>query len=521
MKLKPEMEPNEINLAQRFLQTAVIVDDQAYMRLETNAIPNANLVTPDRSTLSASQNNQDVSDNNHQSQKLNAESIMNGFSELGIICSVIDARDSVLKTIRLADIVILDWLLKNNEPYETLKLIQDLLAKDADRNSLRLLAIYTGQATLEEISKTVFEVLKNEKLDPKHLNNNMMTISYRHGRVELYAKPGVNLSKAIESRKIQEAKLPEKLLKDFAMMTKGLLPNIALTSLSAIREGSHKVLDRFNAKLDPAFLAHRTCLPHPSDAEIQIVNHIAEEFRSLMVNTVVDESPAGEKAVVNWINVKNRGSTKFKFNEQEFDLEKTIQLANEPLKMQKFISKNYKYLSAGFSGENIKGLDEELAWIMSFRTVYNAPCPNLWQGTVIKELSCKGERYMICMRQRCDCVRLKEETRFHFLPIEEKSNKHKELIVIRSKDKFILKAIEIDPKDWIFLKFKPSSESDSIIAERGETDGEFVFSDVGCKKYIWQGELKENYALRIAQAVSTKLSRIAIDESEWLRRASR
>ena len=54
--------------------------------------------------------------------------------------------------------------------------------------------------------------------------------------------------------------LPERLVQDFAAMTEGLLPGIALTSLTAVREGAHRVLDQFCADLDPAFLAHRACI---------------------------------------------------------------------------------------------------------------------------------------------------------------------------------------------------------------------------------------------------------------------
>ena len=45
-----------------------------------------------------------------------------------------------------------------------------------------------------------------------------------------------------------------------------------------------------------------------------------------------------------------------------------------------------------------------------------------------------------------------------------------------------------------------------------------MFTDTCDKRYTWQGELKAEYAQRIAQTFSTTLSRVAVDESEWLRR---
>ena len=103
-------------------------------------------------------------------------------------------------------------------------------------------------------------------------------------------------------------------------MTEGLLPGIALTSLSAVREGEHKILDRFCAALDPAFLAHMACLSDPEDAERQIVTHVAEELRGLMDNAVADESPAGVQVVEDWIRCKGDGGTGFKFGERDHSI---------------------------------------------------------------------------------------------------------------------------------------------------------------------------------------------------------
>jgi len=47
---------------------------------------------------------------------------------------------------------------------------------------------------------------------------------------------------------------------------------------------------------------------------------------------------------------------------------------------------------------------------------------------------------------------------------------------------------------------------------------ELEFTDTCDKRYRWRGELKAEYAQRIAQTLATALSRVAVDESEWLRR---
>ena len=324
-----ESGPRSRDFAQRFLQTAVVVDDEAYMALGGVDGPRAEVVAPSRRTRASSQDDR-APVARGSVHTLNASSVMDSFSALGVICGVVGPTDSAMETMRQADIVILDWLLLDGKPQRALKLLRELLAGEGDRNSLRLVAIYTGEARLEEICATVFEELTKAHLDPEK-DETKTTISYRHGRLVLYAKSDVNLVKPLKHRSVAEEDLPGRLVKDFASMTSGLLPGIALASLTAVREGAHRVLDRFCADLDPAFLAHRACLSNPDDAERQIVNHVAEELRGLMDNAVAEESPAGADAVERWIRSKGDGAAGFAFRDRNLDLEQTIALANKGL----------------------------------------------------------------------------------------------------------------------------------------------------------------------------------------------
>ena len=509
---------SSLGIAQRFLQTAVVVDDEAYIDLNRGDGPTDQVVVPGRHTRTLRGNEQDLV-GRRESHALDAGSLIGSFSALGVICGVVGPTDAAMETMRQADIVILDWRLQEDEPELALSLLGDLLIGEADRNSLRLVAIYTGEAGLESIHEEVFAKLNDGGLEPE-ANETGMEISYRHGRVVLYAKSDVSLAAPLKERRVAEENLPGQLVEDFASMTVGLLPGIALTSLTAVREGAHKVLDRFSAELDPAFLAHRACLPEPEDAERQIVNHVAEELRGLMDNAVAENSPAGADAVEGWIRRKGDGIACFAFGELKLDVEKTIILANKGLAASALKNNAFEGLSAGFSGHNAVGLDERLAWIMSSRTVYSAPPPTLWLGTVVTASQADGERHLICMRSRCDCVRLNEETVFFFLPLVKPKEKL-EQIVVSVDDTFERLGIERDPGGWVLCRFKPSTGSGAVTATKRELDGGFEFTDTGDNRYRWRGELKAEYAQRIAQTFGTTLSRVAIDESEWLRRATK
>ncbi len=506
------------NIAQRFLQTAVVVDDEAYIGPNGSAGPRADIVVPGRNTR-ASHRDANGPVGHGASHALDAGTLIDSFSALGVICGVVGPTDAAMETMRQADIVILDWRLQEDEPKRALELLRDLLTGEADQNSLRLVAIYTGEAGLEEIRADVLAELKEQGLEPDE-NGTGPEISYRHGRVVLYAKSDVNLAPPLNERSVSEEDFPKRLVDDFASMTAGLLPGIALTSLAAVREGAHKVLDRFSTELDPAFLAHKACLSEPEDAERQIVNHVAEELRGLMDNAVAEQSPAGADAVEGWIRRKDDGVANFAFGDREIDVEQTITLANKGLAASKLKNNAFEGLSAGFSGHNAVGLDERLAWIMSSRTVYSAPPPILWLGTVVTASHPNGERHLICMRPRCDCVRLSEETVFFFLPLVD-PKKGMDQIIVSVDGTFRRLGIERDPGGWVLRRFEPSAGSSAVTAAKRQPDGGFEFTDIKDNRYKWRGELKAEYAQRIAQTFGGTLSRVAVDESEWLRRMAR
>ena len=310
-------------------------------------------------------------------------------------------------------------------------------------------------------------------------------------------------------------------------MTSGLLPATVLTSLAAVREGAHKVLDRFSSDLDPAFLAHRACLPNPDDAEQQIVNNVADELRGLMDNAVAEASPAGAEAVECWMRAEYDEAKTFTLNGDK-KLEEAIQLVSKGLVgnlKENKIDKCIENLSEILSFNNGVRLDERLAWIMHFRMMYDAPPPTLRLGSVVTRSSDEGELHLICMRPRCNCVRLKEETSFFFLPLvqmRKRTNaggKIKEQIIIRLNNDLEHLGIKFDSAGWVCQQFQPSPGKEAVIAEK--RDGHFQFTDVDKNRYIWRGELKPEYAQRIAQNFATELSRVAVDESEWLRRVAK
>jgi len=158
---------------------------------------------------------------------------------------------------------------------------------------------------------------------------------------------------------------------------------------------------------------------------------------------------------------------------------------------------------------------------MSFRTVYNPhmSLQRLWLETVVFREG--DDKHLLCVRPRCDCVRLKESTIFPFLELMD-TDKGKQLVV-KTDEGFTRFGARLDPSGWIQAKFQPSKHPGAVIAQ-SSTDSSSRsphFCDVKGQKYVWRGELKPQYSHQIAQMLARRLDRVAIDDSEWLRRIER
>ena len=503
-------------LSERFLQTAVVVDDEAFPSEPT--VDSGGVVEPTRGQAKPASD--DTRSSGSAGHRLDTKAIIDSFAGLGMICGVIGPTQAAMETIRQADVVVLDWRLKDDDREYALKLLKGIVAGESDRNALRLVAFYTGEADLPAIQEAIVETLVDVGLGPEVVDT--CAVTYRHGRIVLYAKPSVNLPPALQDRRVSENELPNRLVGDFSNMTAGLLPSIALLSLAAVREGAHMVLDRFCARLDPAFLAHRASLPNPEDAERQMVNHVAEELRGLMDYVVADQAPAGEEAITGWLHDLAVDSPRFQFGQRTLNAEQALTLAIHGLKQSILRNNEFEHLSEGFAGGAAEGLDEELAWIITSRTVINAPRPTLWLGTVVaRRPQCNELRpaQLVCLRPRCDSVRLTDKTFFAFLPLGEPVH-GQEQIIVKTNDGYERRGISTDASGWQVHAFKPDSNRHSVVAGQNGTDGPFVFVDVYGAEFEWLGELKAEFAQSVAQAFAGTFSRIAVDQSEWLRRSA-
>ena len=515
-------------IAERFLQTVVIVDDEAYIRQPTESP--SGLKPPGRDTQARIVKEQTESKATHGGQtdhSLDVGVLANSFSSRGLICAIVtppsgaNMENALVRSVKRTDIVILDWKLNNDNGEKTLSILNHILEDDDER--LRLIAIYTAEQDISGIGQLIYDELTEFRRD-KH----NVVLDRRRCRIVIYAKSNTPLTDNLKGRSVSESDLPQKLIEDFADMTKGLLPSIALTALSVIRENAHRILERFDSKLDPAFLTHRACLPFPDDSQQNMVNQLANELYAVMNEGVTAENPAGMQAIQTWMEYYFRSDSKLDVGLDKIGRNKTMSRDQALTLLEYGIgdnkkpdalskSKGFLFLTTAFSngGNPDDQLDLQFAWMLNFRTIFNAPPPTLGLGSVLrKSQENNEEQFFVCMRPRCDSVRLQQATTFLLLPLVDPDRQQLQFVLCKDKDTYKRIGVCMEMNQWSFVKFQPNQYTQSVVAEYDSTG--FYFTDTASVRFNWLGELKMEFAQRIAHEFTSGLSRVAVTDSEWL-----
>ena len=546
-----------------FLQSVVVIDDRAYINQEEQ--PKAVANKPGRSPLKLSdvepkhsEKTDAIIPSNKELENLNAKELIDSFAEKGLVCAVIKpeekgSNDSLIKKTKLAahraDIIILDWQIGNeqNNGDKAVELIKAIIEFDTisttpnSSKRLRLIAIYTSNPDTHSI---IIKVKK--ELDIKETQPNNFELKNEALKIVVYQKAG-GVKKQHESRVIEEVDLPEYLIKDFANMTQGLLSNVALKSLGALRENTHRILSKFNSNLDAPYIAHRILTNPPEEAEAHPIPLITSEFNDVLEDCNVIDCIT-PNAIKKWIDtlIQNEvlqdekvvGMTALEIQTAMIDLLKNgleIEIKDDKkhsewLNLLNNLNGAEKDKFSDFTKllipnqDDAKDIDADFAILTTLKSGYNTPVPYLKLGSIVK----KGSSYFVCIQPLCDSVRLKEKRAFPFLKLNFPATKNPNNfeIVVKSNKKNVFLKIDYKPHNLKLFSFKPGGIEGEIKASK-DTDGFFYFTsedkDGANKtiKYQWVADLKYPHAQRIINEFAYKFSRVGLMESDWLRRMAR
>lgn len=534
-------------IADDFLQSIVFLDDKAF--------------------ISTTNPSEDV---NHD---FDAQQISQVFAKENKICAVYrptttqDIENFKIVALK-ADVVVLDWkiIITENVTPETAEedaadeprgqyttgIIADI--SKAENNALKLIIVYTGEDILEDITETVYNNLSDN--DSFRCNSGECEINSSNIKILVRAKSNMN-DKGEDPRFKQRPHLQNKILKyedlpsfvldEFTKMTVGLLPNFALLSLTTVRNNSHKILNLFSKELDSAYMGHKAILPIQNNSEELLVKLFGDTITDLLLYSEVHKS--SEALLTNWlekiieenISIKNAQGKKINPSvtyKKDVELIKQI-LASEEKSVEKRFASLFKDLIADTKqredylkyllknstalfedDDNTRiDIDKRFAILTHHKSLFlpSNVVPTLTLGTIVKSTA-KPDDYFVCIQQRCDSVRIKQDDdrKFLFLPLTTGKGQFHFITPDGVKLSLSKKSYSIKT-----IKFNCNNSSGEIKAFFDESDKKYKFKekyDTG-DTFEWIFDLKDLHSQRIVADYALQLSRVGLDESEWLRMA--
>lgn len=473
-----------------------------------------------------------------------AQAVTDAFAKKGKICSVFAPEnasdlDNICSMLFKADAIVLDWRLnitddksQPNTDLEadsdsddergqyTIPIIQQIV-EDAENGKVKLVVVYTGETDLNNIFQNLFDQIQsankqqlNDNLEVK-INNVKIIVraKYKEGK---YSHSG----DALKHFMVKYEELPDFIVNEFSSLTAGLLPNFALQAITEIRNSTSKILGVFSRDLDPAFLGHcsLTCIDEGAE--------LLSEVFGTAITELIDASSIDLNELINrWLNrVPSTGKeidlidTKTKQILVTKDLLKQVIsgcFENIKDKSNNTYSENKaKKHSSGFYCLNGEFEDETnllFAQLTQNRDLFSIKpvAPELTQGTILKD----GQNcYWLCVSPACDCARVGIEGRnYIFVPINKEPLNGSPVIL----DQNMVKCVDVHPYNINMLCFKSNEENKPVKAEY--ENNKYMFSDTEGRQYQWIITLKRLYAQRIAEKLSSQMSRVGVNVSEWLR----
>ncbi|MFI8193191.1 response regulator receiver domain [Streptomyces sp. NPDC085946] len=498
-------------------------------------------------------------------EDLDGAVLSEAFAGYGLVCGYVrpkngDQRNALVegsydRLFMRSDVLVLDWTLNGDTGQTTSQLVSRLVhTKQGKLGRLRLICIYTNDPDLYGVRDTLQRKLKDEghELEVSE-NGDGLGIVARDFRISVLGKSGVSRPAIPGFSAVSEAELPERIVREFAQASHGILPGFALKSLSLLRDNAPTLLQRFQSDLDPAFVSHDLLTGEGRRFAIQL---IAREIQSLLESTGAGDM-ISRKRIESW--AKDRlASGEFvpqvqgkKRALKDVSPDSVLELlAQEKVKIdtlrdsrggQLGVSKMATVASLFTTADRARASEEELGRLSCFaRDLHSGYTferePTLQLGTILirdagtsvgelapdplreSEQDESKREFLLCLQPLCDSERLESDERrgFPMIPLSEVElgKEFHFLALDHCKEKRAL-AGTAKPHEMIIIPFRPTGSEGVVRAVKRDDIPRFT-SDDG-EEFLWIGELRPEHALRVSHELGRLISRVGLDESEWLR----
>lgn len=587
--------------AKTFLQSAVVIDDRPFRnswragansstaskdveREQTEVpseIPGPLPSSPRVATMSASKDSfepagdtkrtrehsdekeeQPVSKSSSSSHDLNLKVLTDSFASHGIICGTLipdssdfsasttegaqsNLIDRAKKMAQAADILILDWFLKEKSSETTLEIIQTVLLSDRQQNGrTRLICIYTGEEGLEAIRQQVCDRFPESSFGLQD-SNESMRLRNESTVIVFFNKDGVGGEFSVD-----ESQLAGRVILEFAQLIDGILPSFAASSIGAIRRNTHGILDVFRAELDPAYVGNRA-ISDPSEEVAELVRELlVSEFDNQIGFAGCADNFLAEKAISFWLQKPDRVRSNFNVPVSTsnnaggsivvdaslirraacgdiLNVGKPFTWNDNQVKIQE---KHRHRLTESLCPPTVSAdsIEMEFARLAANKreafgrsSVDGGWLPSLTLGTILKTVRGTREEYFLCLTRACDMVRLPGIDKSVVLLRLQESTRKFNLVIPKSRTASAKLLVPRQFADMLSVCFKVDPQRRRIIAKKiNRRDGEKLFyfplASRGLRHW-YLGELRYIRALRDIDLLTKKSTAIGIGDSEWLR----
>lgn len=491
--------------------------------------------------------------------EFNTKDVVSAFAKHKKNCSIVkfdselDSEDIILMD-QNSDVTILDWKLHSEEKKDDLDekdleddaesddvrgkytnpIIFNIVLNALKEEKLKIIIIYTAENGMVQIIDSIKDYLNERDLNFESIND--FTIQKDKIRIAILGKRNHKEHRIAEirDRAYSFDELPDAISREFSYLTKGLLGNIVTKSICSIRAHTFKLLNLYNSEnFDGSYLAHRSLT---ENAQNFIVDQLKETLADLMIYDDVEKIVSHDNLSY-WIDDNNITSNTVEgFNVNGEVLKDVIMKGFDNAikehwrmqtdsdisgkKLQK-IRKSFQIDGSRFfskKGNYDVNNDLGFSFITQNKITLNNKSfkPILQLGTIIQNLT-RGN-YYLCLQPKCDSVRLKEVTNILFVPMIESEDNQFDIII--NHDGYKKFRLNYLVSDFITIPFAPT-EKETISGFHKYNRINFYSyceenKDYG-SWYKWITELKDNQAQRIVHAYSVKLSRVGLDDYEWLR----
>lgn len=538
--------------AEKFIQTAVFVDDRIYEKQPKTSGDTKSVVTPKtrkKATKSAekAEATQEVEVGEADSLP-DARDIVTSFAKKQIVCSLYQPKEDakysqgsdIFPLCRAADVVILDWDLFGDGGDRATELADGLVTQAASDvpEQLRLILIYTQEANLFEIANKLYEKINGsigEDLEPRPEDGGL-AFHTENSRVVVLGKPGRTRAPDQEPFVVNESDLADAAVREFAKLASGLLHAATLLGLSEIRNNSRKILSKFNRELDPGFLTHLSMSLPEEDASSHVIPLLVSEIESVLEDAL-HKPLMPKKLLEDWCenvwepgehlgNVFNKRGVDYKgvaklLCTKGFKAAKVNEDSTPDPDAEKKKNKATRRAAQVFLPSATSDANQRFSHLMSSRTFYGDKDKTLKLGSIVHQK--EEDSYFLCIQPICDSVRLRKERVFVFVRMEKsgKGDGDDASHVIIQSDGTVQELV-FQPKSYLCFTsvFSPDGTAQEIIAKPDDHGAPFFESTDG-KKFYWVDQLRASHAQRAVERFASDLSRVGLTEAEWLRRLAR